>query len=113
MSGQKKAMWVVFKMDEMPSKEELRERFCTLYHIYRDHPAMEIKCWHISEERKEWGGFYVFRSEELLEEYLKSDLWLKEIPGRWGVKPEYTIVDLGPVLYKEIITEPENSWLSD
>jgi hypothetical protein len=112
MGSEKKAMWVVFKMKEMPAKEEMRERFCQLYHIYRDHPAMEFKVWHINEEKLEWGGFYIFKSQELLDEYLKSDLWTKEIPGRWGVQPEYTIVDLGPVLCKGVITEPEDSWIS-
>lgn len=113
MAGQKKAMWVVFKMDKMPTKEEMRARFCELYHIFRDHPAIESKCWWVNEEKLEWGGFYIFKSEEALEEYLKSDLWVKEIPGRWGVKPETTIVDPGPILCKETVISPGDSWITE
>lgn len=112
MEGKKKAMWVVFKMDKMPAKEEMRKKFSALYSIYRDHPAIDSKCWWVNEERREWGAFYVFRSEELLQEYLKSDLWVKEIPGRWGVRPEVTIVDPGPILCKEPVTRPEDSWVT-
>jgi hypothetical protein len=113
MSGQKKGMWVVFKMKKMPGKEEMRKRFCELYHIYRDHPGIDSKCWWVNEERREWGAFYLFESEEVLQAYLKSDLWVKEIPERWGLKPEFTIVDPGPILCKEIVTRPENSWVTD
>lgn len=112
MAGNKKAMWVVFRMEKMPTVEEMRERFCELYHIYRDHPAIDSKCWWVDEEKRQWGAFYIFRSEELLREYLKSDLWVKEIPARWGVKPEATVVDPGPILCKQAVTRPEDSWLS-
>lgn len=113
MSCDKKAMWVVFKMDKMPTKEELRERFKNLYHIYRDHPAIESKCWWVNEEKNEWGAFYVFRSDEVLQEYLKSDLWLKTIPGRWGAPAVVTVLDLAATLYKEKIIQPDQSWLSE
>ena len=48
-----------------------------------------------------WGAFYIFKSEEIIEKYLKSELWVKEIPERWGLKPEITVVDPGPILCKE------------
>jgi hypothetical protein len=63
--------------------------------------------------KPEWGAFYIFKSQELIEKYLKSKLWVEEIPNRWGIKPEITIVDPGPVLSKETITEPEGSWLTE
>ena len=113
MKSEKKAMWVVFKMKALPSKEEMRERFQTLYHIYRDHPAIEYKAWYMNEEKLEWGAFYVFRSQELLAEYLKADLWTKEIPGRWGVTPEYTVLDLCAVVSKSLITDGQDSWMAD
>ena len=65
------------------------------------------------EEKREWGALYIFRSEDILEEYLKSDLWVKEIPQRWGLKPELTILDPGPILCKETVTQPENSWVTE
>jgi hypothetical protein len=40
-------------------------------------------------------------------------IWVKEIPERWGVKPEVTILDPGPILCKEIVTRPENSWFTE
>jgi hypothetical protein len=114
MNGQKKAMWVVFKMDGMPRKEEMRARFEKLYHIYQDHPDIESKCWLINEEANEWGALYVFRSEDGLKRYLESDLWVREIPERWGLKPNVvTILDPGPILYKKIIDTPQNSWISE
>jgi hypothetical protein len=113
MPSEKKAMWVVFKMDKMPSKEEMRERFKKLYHIYRDHPALESKYWWVNEEKNEWGAFYIFRSDKVLREYLKADLWLKDIPGRWGNPAVVTVLDLAAVLSKETITRPEHSWISE
>lgn len=114
MNNEKKALWVVFEMEKVPSKEEMRERFENLYHIYLDHPGIESKCWYVNEEKNEWGALYVFRSDGDLQKYLKSDLWLKEIPGRWGLKPSVvTTLDPGPILYKKTITSPKNSWLSE
>jgi hypothetical protein len=114
MNSEKKALWVVFKMEKMPTKEEMRKRFENLYHIYQDHPAIESKVWLVNEEKNEWGALYVFRSEELLQQYLKSSLWTKEIPGRWGIQPSLvSVLDPGPILYKKTITEPHNSWLSE
>ncbi len=113
MGCEKKAMWVLFKMDNMPTKEEMRKRFSDLYHIYRDHPGIDSKCWWVNEEKREWGALYIFKSEEILEEYLKSDLWVNKIPERWGLKPEVTIVDPGPILCKETVTRPENSWVTE
>ena len=114
MNNEKKALWVVFDMEKMPTKEEMRKRFEQLYHIYLNHAAIESKCWYVNEEKKQWGAFYVFRSDELLQEYLKSSLWTKEIPGRWGVQPsQVSVLDPGPVLCKKTITEPHDSWISD
>jgi hypothetical protein len=114
MASEKKALWVVFKMEEMPAKEEMRQRFENFYHLYRDNPGIESKCWLVNEDENEWGALYVFRSEKALQEYLKSDLWLKEIPGRWGLSPEVVrVLDPGPILYKETIVQSQNSWLSE
>ena len=113
MSGEKKAMWVVFKMETLPDKEEMRSRFSKGYHIFRDHPGIESKCWYVNEAKDEWGAFYLFKSEKDLDEYLNSKLWVEDIPKRWGLKPEVTILDPGPVLSKKIITEPEDSWLAE
>ena len=43
MATEKKAMWVVFRMDQMISTEEFRERNAAAYHIFRDMPGLFSK----------------------------------------------------------------------
>ncbi|MCF8049683.1 MAG: YdhR family protein [Desulfobacterales bacterium] len=114
MSSEKKALWVVFKMEDMPTKKEMRQRFKDLYHIYLDHPGIESKCWLVNEDKNEWGALYVFRSEEAVQDYLRSDLWVKEIPSRWGLTPSVVnVLDPGPILYKKTIVDPQDSWIEE
>jgi len=110
MATDKKAMWVVFKMDKMLSAKELRERFSAAYDIFRDMPGLFSKTWWINQEKKEWGALYVFDSEEDLQAYANSDLWVNKVPAKWGVKPEVTVLDVGAVLAKQIASESRKSW---
>ena len=110
MATEKKAMWVIFKMDEMLSTAEFQERFEAAYSIFRDMPGLFSKTWWINQERKEWGALYVFDSEKELQEYANSDLWVNKVPAKWGVKPEVTVLDVGAVLTRAAVTEAEKSW---
>ncbi len=113
MATEKKAMWVVFKMDKTMSKEEWRARLSAGYKIFKDMPGVFSKCWWINQEKSEWGSYYIFNSENDLQNYITSDLWVNQLPKRYNTKPEITIVDPGPILYKKVINEAENSWMTE
>ena len=110
MATDKKAMWVVFRMDEMISTAELRERFAAAYDIFRDMPGLFSKTWWINQEKKEWGALYVFNSQKEQEEYANSDLWLNKVPAKWGVTPEVTVLEVAAVLTQAAVTKAEKSW---
>ena len=111
MSHVKKGLWVTFKPDSM-SVEDLREKFTEAYPIFRDMASVEYKCWWVDEENGEWGAFYLFRSADELEAYLASERWQKIIPERYGCTPTWRVVDACMLLSKQIMTRPEDSWLS-
>ncbi len=110
MATEKKAMWVVFRMDEMISTAEFRERFAAAYDIFRDMPGLFSKTWWINQDKKEWGALYVFDSEKALQDYATSDLWMNKVPAKWGVKPEVTVLEVGAVMARGAVTEGERSW---
>ena len=112
MATEKKAMWVVFKMDKKMSTAEWRERFAGGYKIIFDLPGLFFKSWWIDQEKNEWGALYIFDSEEDLQAYIKSDLWVNKIPAKYNCKPQVTILDVGPVIAKKTFVKPENSWMS-
>ena len=113
MAKEKKAMWVVFKMDKTLSKAEWRERFSGSYEIFRNMPGVFSKCWWCNQEKSEWGAYYIFNSEQELQAYITSDLWVNKVPEKYGAVPEVTIVDPGPILCKEVVTAVENSWMTE
>lgn len=113
MAIEKKAMLVVFKMDKTMSKTEWRERLSAGYKIFKDMPGIFSKCWWINQEKNEWGSYYVFNSESDLQNYINSDLWVNQIPKRYNTKPEITIVDPGPILYKKVVTDAVGSWVTE
>ena len=112
MADEKKGLWVVFKMDKSMSKSEWRERFSGAYSIFRDMPGLFSKCWWIDQEKGVWGAYYILNSEKDLRNYLASDLWVNKVPQKYNAKAETTIVDPGPILCKEAITDVENSWVT-
>ena len=112
METQKKAMLVVFKMDKKMSTAEWRERFSGAYKVIFDLPGILFKSWLVNQEKNEWGALYIFDSEDNLQKYNMSDLWLKKIPERYNCKPEVTILEPGPIISKEVVTEAGNSWIS-
>jgi len=113
MAEEKRGMWVVFKMDKKMSSAEWKERFSGGYAIFRDMPAIFSKCWWVDQKKGVWGAFYIFNSEKELQDYIASDLWVNKVPEKYGAVPEVTIVDPGPILCKSVVTEAENSWLTD
>ena len=113
MASEKKAAWVVFKMDQKMSTDEWRERFSPAYDIIYNLPGLYSKCYWVNQEREEWGALYVFDSEEDLDSYLTSDLWVNKIPAKFGCKPEVTILDPGPIIAKEQVSAAKDSWLTN
>jgi len=77
-------------------------------------PGLFSKVWWSDPQRGEWGALYIFRTEEDLQEYLRSDRWQKKIPEKYGYKPEVVaVLDVGAILYKEAVMVGEGSWLSE
>ncbi len=114
MVSSKKALWVVFRPESPESVDAMREKFLVSYHAFRDMPGLFSKVWWCDSEKGEWGAMYIFNSEEDLQEYLHSDRWLNKVPQKYGYKPEIvSVLDLGPILYKNAVVEGEGSWLSE
>jgi hypothetical protein len=105
---QKKAMWVVFKMDKEMSTAEWRERFTGSYPVIFNLPGLFFKCWWTNQEKGEWGALYIFDSEKDLQAYITSDLWVNKIPQKYNCKPEVTFLEPGPVIAKGVVTKAEN-----
>jgi len=110
---EKRALWVVFKPEELKENAEMREKFMGSYPIFKDMPSLVGKFWWLNREKGEWGALYIFNQEKDLQEYLASDLWLNKVPAKYGCKPEATVLELGPILCKKLITEGQDSWMAD
>lgn len=113
MTTEKKAMWVVFRPEKLESTDEMRRKFSGSYPLFAGMPGLFSKCWWCNQEKGEWGAYYIFNSEKALQDYITSDLWVNKVPAKYGCKAEITIVEPGPILYKETVTKVENSWMTD
>ncbi len=113
MTREKKAMFVVFKMNKKMSTKEFRDLFNQGYQTMFNLPGLFFKTWWVNQAKSEWGALYIFDSEQDLQSYITSDLWLNKIPARWGGKPEVTILEPGPIIAKKTITQPGPSWLTE
>ncbi|MDF0590191.1 YdhR family protein [Candidatus Methanocrinis natronophilus] len=111
---EKRALWVIFRPEDPESTDAMREKFLASYEAFRDMTGLFSKVWWSDPDKGEWGAMYIFNSEEDLRSYLQSERWLKKIPEKYGYKPEVAaVLDLGPILYKQAMTEGEGSWLSE
>ena len=113
MATERKAMWVVFKMDKKMSTAEWRERFSGSYQIIFDVPGLFFKSWWCNQEKDEWGALYIFDSEKDLQAYITSDLWVNKVPEKYNCKPEITILEPGPIICKKTVTAAESSWMTE
>ncbi len=114
MSEEKKALWVVFRPEEKIDVDKLREMYLGSYPHFADMSSLFSKTWWIDPEKNEWGALYIFNSQSDLEEYVASDRWQKTVPEKYGYKPAVQkVLDLGPILFKESVTEGDNSWLTE
>lgn len=112
MATEKKALWVVFKLKEGQTKGEMRKEHLKVYNAFLDMPGLFSKLFWFNQDKGEWGSLYVFNSEKDLREYINSDQWVNDVPKRFG-KPEITILEPGPILYKKAVTKGEDSWLEE
>ncbi|MCK4817728.1 hypothetical protein KA005_18305 [bacterium] len=113
MAMEKRALMCVFKPDKRKPTEEMREWFTGSYPRFLEMETLEFKCWWCDQKGQEWGAFYVFKSEEALNEYVASDIWQKVVPEKYGCVPTWTVVEPGPILAKKVITIAKDSWMSD
>ena len=111
MDKQKRALLVTFTPDKLPASQDLRQQFSSSYPAFADMQAVEFKCWWIDQPAGQWGAFYVFRSQEELDQYLASERWLKIVPEKYGCTPTWRVLEAGLVLSKQIITQAQGSWL--
>lgn len=114
MTSEKKALWVVFRPESPENIPAMREKFLVSYPVFREMPGLFSKVWWCDQEKGEWGAMYIFNSDAELQEYIHSDMWVRKVPEKYGYRPEIVaILDLGPILYKDAVTEGENSWLTE
>jgi len=91
----------------------MRQLFLGAYPTYIKLPGLFSKCWWCNQEKGEFGALYISDSEKDLQNYITSDLFVKGVPAKWNCKPEFIILEPGPILSKKIVTQPEDSWLSE
>ncbi|MBN2333187.1 MAG: hypothetical protein JXO49_11560 [Deltaproteobacteria bacterium] len=113
MKTEKRALRCVFKPGKMKTTAEMREWFMGSYPKFMAMESLEFKCWWCNQEKQEWGALYIFKSAEAVEEYVKSDVWLKVVPEKYGCVPTWDIVETGLILSKKEITSADDSWMSD
>jgi hypothetical protein len=111
MGTEKRVLYCVFRPAKMPSTAEMRELFETSYPVFLKMDPVEFKCWWCDQERKEWGAFYVFKSETVLRDYANSDHWTKVAPEKYGCVPEWYILEVGAIIAKKPIVDFEGSWI--
>ena len=113
MATEKRGFYCVFKPEKLPSTEEMRRLFETSYPVFLDMAPIEFKCWWCNQDRKEWGAFYVFKSEEALSNYVNSDQWTKVVPEKYGCVPKWYALEVGAIISKKLITAFEGSWVDE
>jgi len=113
MPEEKRALMCAFRPDKLKTTEEMRELFSTSYPRFLGMDSVEFKIWWCNQDKQEWGSFYVFKSEAALSEYIASDIWQKVVPEKYGCKPTWSVVEVGMILSKTIITDKVNSWVGD
>ena len=113
MATEKRAFYCVFKPAKMPSTAELRKLYETSYPVFLNIESIEYKCWWCDQENKEWGAFYVFKSEKALKEYVNSDHWQKVAPQKYGCVPKWVALEVGTIISKKIIKTFEGSWMAE
>ena len=113
MATEKRALMVTFEPDELKPTADMRDLFIGSYPRFAEMEAVEYKCWWVDQENRKWGAIYVFKSEEELQAYVASDIWLKVVPEKYGCVPSWVSVEIGSILSKTIIVNGEKSWLSN
>ncbi len=113
MAEEKRALWVVFRPETLPDTAAMREKFMGSYPHFKEMDGLFSKCWWTDPDKGEWGALYIFETEKHLRDYLASERWQKTVPEKYGCKPEVVaILEPGPILCKEAVTEGEGSWLT-
>jgi len=113
MATEKRGFYCVFKPKKMPTTEEMRTLFESSYPIFLNMDSVEFKCWWCDQEKKEWGAFYVFKSEKALREYVNSDHWQKVAPEKYGCVPTWSALEVATMISKEIVINFETSWQAE
>ena len=113
MATEKIGFYCVFKPEKLPSTKEMRKLFQTSYPVFLNMSPIEFKCWWCDQDRKEWGAFYVFKSEEALRKYVESDQWTKVVPKKYGCVPKWYALEVGAIISKKLITTFEGSCVDE
>ena len=111
MATEKRGLLCEFKPDMLKPTPEMREWFSGSYPTFSEDDLLEFKCWFVNQEKGTWGALYIWKSTEALKEYVNGDVWNRVVPQKYGCTPTWQIVEVGPIIYKEVITIPENSWM--
>ena len=97
-----KKNWISLRKRLIKEVEKLKKEIEEIYVTYL-----------VNQEKGEWGALYVFDSEEDLDSYLTSDLWVNKVPEKYGCKPEVTILEPGPIISKKEVSAAKGSWLTE
>lgn len=82
------ATLVIFRDEERRyTSEQLRAIFEESAPSYRGMDGLRSKTYLIDEERGEFGGFYLWESDEQMRRVQGSADWLKKVRARYGLTP--------------------------
>ena len=79
---------VAFRLKEQQSPEEQKKLMAQLVDVYKNVPGLKHKFFLADPKTGEAGGFYAFETQEVLDEYLKSDVYKQVVLSNSQTEPK-------------------------
>lgn len=93
------ATLILFKPEQTPDWERLRNLFPQRVPIYATVPGLRLKTWLIDEQQGEFGAFYVWEDQQALDDFLASELF-RSLPVIFSAPPVVRIFETPAMMEK-------------